>query len=153
MLTVFPFSFQLLCQDLALRLPSTRGIDTTTRVLGTIWLLSNQESYRGVADRFGMNKGTLHAITTMVIKALVSLKGELIIWPAHNRLAGIEDGFRRRCDFTGVVGAIDGTHIHIPGPGEHRNSYINMKGFASVQLHVVCDAAAGCLYWLAWLYP
>ena len=74
MLTVFPFSFQLLCQDLALRLPSTRGIDTTKRVLATIWLLSNQESYRGVADRFGMNKGTLHAITTMVIKALVSLK-------------------------------------------------------------------------------
>lgn len=39
----------------------------------------------------------------------------------------------------GVIGAIDGTHVQIPGPSEHRDAYINRKGFPSVQLQVVCD--------------
>ena len=38
-----------------------------------------------------------------------------------------------------VIGAIDGTHINIPGSSEHRDAYINRKGFPSMQLQVVCD--------------
>ena len=38
-----------------------------------------------------------------------------------------------------LIGAIDGTHINIPGPSEHRDAYINRKGFPSMQLQVVCD--------------
>ena len=39
----------------------------------------------------------------------------------------------------GVIGAIDGTHIKIPGPSEHRDAYISRKGVPSMQLQVVCD--------------
>ena len=33
-----------------------------------------------------------------------------------------------------VVGAIDGTHIMIPRPSEHRDAYIIQKGVPSMQL-------------------
>ena len=39
----------------------------------------------------------------------------------------------------GVICVIDGTHIKTPGPPEHRDAYINRKGFPSMQLHVVFD--------------
>ena len=40
---------------------------------------------------------------------------------------------------TGVVGAIDGTYIAIPGPTQHQENYINRKGFHSIVAQVVCD--------------
>lgn len=50
------------------------------------------------------------------------------------------EGFRKRCGFPGVVGAIDGTHIPIPAPkSEHRVSYINRHGTASMVMQVVVD--------------
>ncbi|CAC5422474.1 unnamed protein product [Mytilus coruscus] len=39
----------------------------------------------------------------------------------------------------GVVGALDGTHIAIPGPNQHHENYINRKGFHSIVAQVVCD--------------
>lgn len=38
-----------------------------------------------------------------------------------------------------VVGAIDGTHIVIPGPNQHQENYINRKGYHSIVVQVVCD--------------
>lgn len=38
-----------------------------------------------------------------------------------------------------MVGCIDGSHIPIPGPSEHRAAYINHKGFPSIQMQAVCD--------------
>jgi hypothetical protein len=53
----------------------------------------------------------------------------------------IAEGFHKRCGMPGVVGAIDGTHIPVPAPtSEHRASFINRKGFSSIQLQVVCDS-------------
>ncbi|KAK7478840.1 hypothetical protein BaRGS_00029939 [Batillaria attramentaria] len=39
----------------------------------------------------------------------------------------------------GVVGAIDGTCVPIPGPSEHRDSYINRKDTPSMQVQVVSN--------------
>ena len=101
---------------------------------------SNLESFRSVSDRFGMNKGSLHRIVMSVCRTLTSLRGDVICWPTTNgQLQSIAQDFEEVGGMPGVIGAIDGTHIKIPGPSEHRNAYINRKGVPSMQLQVVCD--------------
>ncbi|VDI37724.1 Hypothetical predicted protein [Mytilus galloprovincialis] len=46
--------------------------------------------------------------------------------------------FREKRGFPGIVGCIDGTHIHIKPPTEHPQSYVNRKSFHSVILQAVC---------------
>lgn len=48
------------------------------------------------------------------------------------------DIFSKRNGFPGIVGAIDGTHIKIRAPSLHPQSYVNRKGYHSLQLQCVC---------------
>ncbi|XP_052806482.1 putative nuclease HARBI1 [Mya arenaria] len=41
--------------------------------------------------------------------------------------------------FPKVVGVIDGTHIRIQAPSEHKPSFVNRKGFHSINVQVVFD--------------
>lgn len=115
-------------------------LDTPKKLLCSIWLLANQESFRGVADRFDMSKGTLHYIFSDICKVLCTLRNEYIRWPREEEFASLANGFQYKTGFPGVIGAIDGTHIPIPAPTLHRNSYINRKGHASIQLQAVCTS-------------
>lgn len=111
------------------------------KILATVWLVSNKESFRGVADRFGMNKGRLHHVVVMVCQLITQRRADVIRWPStEQQLQSYASKFQQRCGIPGVAGAIDGTHICIPGPSSHRESYINRKGLPSIQLQVVCTA-------------
>jgi len=43
---------------------------------------------------------------------------------------------KNRYGFPKVIGAIDGTHIKITAPKVNPESYVNRKGFHSIQLQV-----------------
>ncbi|KAK4887356.1 hypothetical protein RN001_003627 [Aquatica leii] len=42
-------------------------------------------------------------------------------------------------NYLGVIGAIDGSYIKIDKPAEDPDSYLNRKGYHSIQVQVVCD--------------
>ncbi|XP_033729167.1 uncharacterized protein LOC117318274 [Pecten maximus] len=46
--------------------------------------------------------------------------------------------FKRRNGFPNIIGAIVGTHIEIKAPTSHPQSYVNRKGYHSIQLQCVC---------------
>ncbi|WAR16241.1 HARB1-like protein, partial [Mya arenaria] len=124
-------TFEDLCKTVGPLMVKERYLTVEKRLLATVWLLSNQESYRGVADRFGLSKGTLH----LTVMANAYFPGTM------QAMKEVAEGFMARCGFPGVVGAIDGTHIPIPAPTtEHRAFFINRKGFSSMVLQVVCDS-------------
>ena len=50
-----------------------RGRLIKNRVLASLWLMANQESFRGVADQFNLNKGTLHHHLVQVVTGLTQL--------------------------------------------------------------------------------
>ncbi|XP_045106663.1 putative nuclease HARBI1 [Portunus trituberculatus] len=127
------------CRLLAPHLPA-KIIPVSKEVLVTLWLLGNIESFRGVADRFDLGKSSLHRVLFQVCNALKAIRGTLIAWPTRDQLPQLADDFFRRTNMPGVIGAIDGTHIPIPGPSHERQAYINRKGFPSIQLQAVCDA-------------
>lgn len=107
-------------------------------MLASIWRLGNQESFRGVANRFGINKGTLHHILMEICHSVMGLRKDVFHWP-QQQMEQNAQAFTQRCGFPGIVGAIDGTHIRIPGPSAFRESYINRKDFPSLQLQVVAN--------------
>lgn len=109
-------------------------------MLATLWLLGNLESFRGVADRFDLSKSSLHNVLFEVCDGLKVLRNTFIVWPTENQLPELATEFLRKTNMPGVIGAIDGTHIPIPGPSDHRDAYINRKGFPSIQLQAVCDS-------------
>ncbi|XP_070198716.1 uncharacterized protein [Littorina saxatilis] len=134
-----------LCQWVAPHLPPERSVTVEKKLLATVWLLANKETYRGVADRFGMNKGGLHRIVMTVCQVLTELRGktrtrDVIQWPQRCDLARLAGKLAARAGFPDVVGAIDGTYIKIPGTrDENRDAYICRKGFPAMHLQVVCD--------------
>jgi hypothetical protein len=65
-----------LCEWTAPRVATGRRISLEKKLLATLWLLSTPDSYRSVADRFDLYKGTLHDVVKEVCNALVALKDE-----------------------------------------------------------------------------
>lgn len=108
-----------------------------TKVLSTVWLLSNAESYRGVADRFGLSKGSLHHIFLSVCEAMRHL--DSVEWPNEQLMKVSAGTFLARHGFPGVIGCIDGCHIPIKGRSEDRSSFINRKGYSSIVLQGICN--------------
>nr|XP_032832357.1 putative nuclease HARBI1 [Petromyzon marinus] len=132
-------TFQTLCERLAPQF-ANRSVGMEKKILCSLWLLGNQESFQDVANRFGMGKGTLHYVFRSVVQALSKCQAEAIKWPSVDQLAKVAQGFRDKSGFPGVVGALGGTHIPIRGPPSRRNAYVNRSGFPSIHLQAVCDS-------------
>lgn len=131
------YLFQTLCEWIAPHLPAERTVSVEKKMLATLWVLSNKESYRGVADRFGLSKGALHNVVSIACHALTSRRGDVIAWPQRHELKTLSRQWQEKAGMPGVVGAIDGTHIEIPGPlDETRDSYICRNGYPAMQLQV-----------------
>nr|XP_027215952.1 uncharacterized protein LOC113808677 [Penaeus vannamei] len=126
-----------LCQILRPHL--SNKILSEEKILVTLWLLGNQESFRCVGDRFNLSKSSLHKVFLEVACALNLVMENIIVWPARDQINTFTEQCFRKTGFPGVVGAIDGTHIQIPGPKENKDSYVNRKMFTSIQLQAVCD--------------
>ncbi|XP_066598104.1 uncharacterized protein [Prorops nasuta] len=132
-------TFEMLVEDIGSLLLENRHMNPAKQIAETLWFLGNQEVYRSVADRFGMSKDTVWNVVFNVCFALESNIRKYMKWPHRNQLLQIEERFRAICNFPGVVGAIDGTHIPISAPTQYSNSYINRKGFHSIHLQSICD--------------
>ena len=109
-------------------------------ILSTLWLLANQESFQGVAGRFGFSKGSLHHYFIQIVETLTGLIPKYICWPSPEQYPVVAERFERKGGFPGVIGCIDGTHIPIKGPSAHRDVFINRNGYATFQLQAVCDS-------------
>ncbi len=76
-----------------------------------------------------MSKGTLHYVVKETTSAIASLRTTVIQFKTNTAdMISVANGFQDKTGFPGVIGAVDGTHIEIPGPSENRSSYINRKG-------------------------
>jgi hypothetical protein len=52
----------------------------------------------------------------------------------------IKADFFRVGDFPNVIGTVDGTHVRIQAPHEDEPSFVNRKGFHSINVQDICDA-------------
>ncbi|KAK2711288.1 hypothetical protein QYM36_012465 [Artemia franciscana] len=108
-------------------------------LLITLWTLATPECYRSVGCRFGVSKSTVCRIIRRTIDAIFELASTTIKWPGANEAQYIISANSSTAGFPGVLGAIDVTHIPITAPQHSPETYINRKGFHSLQLQVVCQ--------------
>ncbi|XP_065423564.1 uncharacterized protein LOC135975661 [Chrysemys picta bellii] len=134
-------TFLELCELLS---PALKRNDTRMRAALTVqkrmaialWKLAMLDSYRSVANHFGVGKSTVGVVVMQVAKAIVD-----VLLPKVVTLGNVEaiiDGFAAM-GFPNCGGAIDGTHIPILAPDHQASQYINRKGYFSMVLQALVD--------------
>ena len=74
-----------------------------------------------------------------VCRALHSIKGNYIKWPTSDECTTNAVAVEQKYGMPNVIGCIDGTHIRVKAPSNDRDSYVNRKGFTSINVLAVCD--------------
>ena len=93
-----------------------------------------------VGDTMGLDKSTVSRVIEDVTNALVDRKDQYIRWPVNvQRLNEIKAGFYQKAHFPNVIGCVDGTHVRIQAPSEDEPSYVNRKGYHSINVQGICD--------------
>lgn len=74
-----------------------------------------------------------------MIAVFCGMKDQMIKFPEHNQLPNIEQRFRSKRGFPGVIGCVDGSQIEIwVRHCENRETFRNRKGFLSLNIQAVC---------------
>ncbi|KAJ8929211.1 hypothetical protein NQ314_018089 [Rhamnusium bicolor] len=92
------------------------SISAKTGIHLFLWYIANQETFRQIADRFNVSKRTAHDIIKKVAKKLVDTSAQFIVFPQEEQFPALSEGFRRRNNLVGVIGAVDGCHVPIRKP-------------------------------------
>ncbi|XP_072152449.1 putative nuclease HARBI1 [Bemisia tabaci] len=107
-------------------------------LLLSLWILATKESFRSVADRFGLDRGHAHVLCMQIYQKMYESRNTWIRWPTGAAAVRCIDDFAD-LGIPGVIGVVDGSYIEIPGP-VHDDSYYNRKGFHSATLQGICDS-------------
>lgn len=84
------------------------------KILMTLWVLSNEESYREVGNLFGCNRVLVSYIVEEIVTLWNNLGVRNICWPTD--LQAVCAQFEQKWGFPGVIGAVDGCHITLKAP-------------------------------------
>jgi len=110
-----------------------------TQLLVTVYYMANQATVRRIADKFGMSESSVIKSRRNVTGALNTLLETFVKWPAQLDIVQTSDAFLSKSGISGIIGAIDGTHIPISAPFENHEYYVNRKGFHSILMQAVCN--------------
>ncbi|XP_054847738.1 uncharacterized protein LOC129337812 isoform X2 [Eublepharis macularius] len=114
------------------------AIPVDKRVALTLWKLATSDSYRSVANQFGVGVSTASVIVMEVCEAIhdVLLKHIIRLGDAQAVMGGFE-----RVGFPNCLGVVDETHIPILCSPHVGYAYINGKGLVSMVLQALVDSA------------
>jgi len=95
-----------------------------------MWFVGHQNaSFRDAADRFNITLSSLHRIIERLTYFLSNYSPLIMSKNENQKKAFRENGFPM------AKGAIDGCHIEIDKPDKDPDSYINRKGYYSIQVY------------------
>ena len=96
---------------------------------------------RVIDDTMGYHISNVSRAVRDVSNNLYDIAGQYITWPSTDvQMNRIKTGLYDIVHFSGVVGAIDCTHVRIHAPpGDYENTFVNRKGYHSINVQGVCD--------------
>ncbi|CAC5381344.1 HARBI1 [Mytilus coruscus] len=93
-----------------------------------------------IGDTLEYDKRTVSRVVSDVTDVLIEIKDDFVCWPTDvDSINRIKCGFYRQCNFPNVLGCIDCTHVRIQAPSDDEPSYVNRKGYHSINVQAVCD--------------
>lgn len=109
-------------------------------ILASLWVLSCQESYRIIAERFQTSKSVICTSLHHFCRLVSGHLEHRISWPSGSAVGDTVKGFKE-AGFPGCIGAMDACRIVISKPKdvEDLDAYINEKNVFSTTLLAVCD--------------
>uniref|UniRef100_A0A671PWI3 DDE Tnp4 domain-containing protein n=1 Tax=Sinocyclocheilus anshuiensis TaxID=1608454 RepID=A0A671PWI3_9TELE len=113
-------------------------------VIMTLRFLATGKMQQCTSDDLGPSQSTVSRVLNSTIAALTTpnIVRQFIDFPTDlQTLRQKQEAFMRIAGFPGVVGGIDDTHVHIISPTVNEEAYVNRKGFHSINVQVVFDAA------------
>lgn len=114
-------------------------ITVETHLMIFLWYVGSLEPLCRIADRFNVTQFSVLNIRKRMCKVFLKhLKLKYIVWPTGQERLHVVNAFQEKKDFPGIAGAIDSTHIQIKPPKEHPQTYVNRKGYHSINLQCVC---------------
>ena len=109
------------------------------QVLVALRFYATGSFFQVVGDTVGVDKSTVSRTVERVSTALAAKAGRFIKWPSADKKKEIKTGFFEKGGFPGVIGCIDGTHVRVAAPSEDEPSYVNRKGYHSINTQAICD--------------
>ncbi|XP_057200033.1 putative nuclease HARBI1 [Triplophysa rosa] len=109
----------------------------------TLRFLATGKMQQCTSDDLGPSQSTVSRVLNTTVEALTTpdIVRQFIIFPTDlQTIQQKQADFMRIAGFPGVVGAIDGTKVHIIAPTVNEETYANLKGFHSINVQVVIDA-------------
>ncbi|XP_048366488.1 uncharacterized protein LOC125440671 [Sphaerodactylus townsendi] len=114
------------------------AIPVDKRVALTLWKLATSDSYRSVANQFGVGVSTASVIVMEVCEAIHDVLLRQVVQLGDAR--AVVEGFER-VGFPNCLGVVDETHIPILCSPHGASAYINGKGLVSMVLQALVDSA------------
>lgn len=103
--------------------------------------LSDPGFQNGVAEDFGLHRTTVNKIFNDVLKKITSKAGDWIHFPqTADEVNDAKEKWRNKFKMPSVIGIVDCTHVEIAKPKAFGDSYINRKGYASLNVQVTCNS-------------
>ena len=103
------------------------AIPVVVRVACTLLKLAHATNTRLCSELFAIGMSTVSNVIHDTCRAInIALRHE-IAWPTGTRLIQIQNDYKVLCGLPAVVGAIDGTHIHISKPRVGPEDYFYFK--------------------------
>ena len=123
--------------------PSLELVNREKVILLSLWTLGNRESFRGIADRFGLGKSHAYRVFMNFCEDMNTLRSDFIVWPRGGELEEVKKKFtelRGWKSFPNVVGCVDGTLIKVTVPNRVKQEYYCRKQFTAVVMQGLCDS-------------
>lgn len=118
-----------------------RPLAPMQQILITLRFYATGSFQRVVGDLFGISIFAVSTVIHKVSRAIAKRKGQFISFQPD--LSETKRKFYEIAHFSGVVGAIDCTHVRIVCPDrDSAMAFINRKQFYSINVQAVCDSEA-----------
>lgn len=118
-----------------------RNIPPDLQVACALRILAEGSFQRPAGDNVNISQPSASRILHRFCKALISSFPDVIKFPrTEQAILDTKHQFEVKFGLPGVLGCVDGTHVHIKAPSTHEHLYVNRHQRHSLNVQAVCNS-------------